>query len=159
MDTEKFASGICGIGRALTRAGDAWSMLILRDAGLGHARFDEFQKSLGIAPNILARRLAALVDDGMLEKRLYSEHPPRHEYVLTDAGRDYLPILYAIGAWGHAHCGGGAPLSRLIDRETGRGVMPLIVDRRTGQPLREMDLRVVAPASPKEESDIAAMTG
>jgi DNA-binding HxlR family transcriptional regulator len=145
MDNDKFASGACGIGRALTRAGDAWSMLILRDAGHGLTRFDAFQKSLGIAPNMLTRRLATLVADGLLEKRLYSDHPPRHEYVLTQAGRDYLPILYAIGQWGHAYCGDGTPLTRLVDRETGRGVVPMVVDRKTGRPLNEIDLELVVP--------------
>ena len=71
MDTEKDSTGACPIGRALAKVGDAWSMLILRDAGLGLTRFDQFRASLGIAPNILARRLKALTDAGLLEKRRY----------------------------------------------------------------------------------------
>lgn len=90
-------------------------MLVLRDAALGLTRFDEFQRSLGIAPNILTRRLAALVRDGVLERRRYSERPPRDEYVLTQCGRDYLPILSALGAWGGALFWGGRCLA------TGRG--------------------------------------
>jgi len=117
----------------------------LRDAGLGLTRFDEFQKSLGIAPNILTRRLAALTADGLLERRQYSARPPRHEYVLTDCGRDYLPILQAIGAWGRAHFG-DAGVARLVDAETGASVEPLVVDRATGRPLRDLAVRVVPPA-------------
>ncbi|WP_420139345.1 winged helix-turn-helix transcriptional regulator [Sphingomonas sp.] len=114
--------------------------MILRDAALGIARFDDFRRSLGIAPNILTRRLAALVRDGLLQKRRYSERPPRDEYQLTAAGRDYIPVLQAIAAWGRTHHGEGK-LSTLIDSETGRVVDPVVVDRATGRPLSEMALR------------------
>jgi len=144
MDSEKYGSGTCPIGRGAVRVPDLWSIMILRDAGLGRTRFDDFRKSLGIAPNILTRRLAALVDDGLLEKRRYSERPPRDEYVLTACGRDYLPVLQALGAWGGKHFGNG-PLSRLIDAETGREIQPVVVDRATGRPLSEIDLKVVPP--------------
>ncbi len=144
MDNEKFAAGPCPIGRGLARVGDAWSMMVLRDAGLGLTRFDQFQKSLGIAPNILTRRLAALTAAGLLEKRRYSERPPRDEYVLTPAGRDFLPVLQAFGAWGGAHFGDG-PVSRLVEATTGRTVEPLVIDRISGLPLAEMALRVERP--------------
>ena len=144
MDTEKLSAGICPVGRGLARAGDAWSMLILRDAGLGLTRFDEFQKSLGIAPNILTRRLMALVEAGMLERRRYSERPPRDEYVLTDAGRDYLPVLQALGAWARKHFGDG-PLSELVDADSGRPVRALVVDAETGVPLSEIAVTLRQP--------------
>ena len=144
MDTEKYNDGPCPIARGLARVGDAWSMMVLRDAGLGLTRFDQFQKSLGIAPNILARRLAALTAAGLLEKSRYSERPPRDEYVLTRAGRDFLPVLHAFGAWGGGTFGGG-PMSRLVDAATGRAVEPVVVDRATGRPVAEMALRVERP--------------
>ena len=137
MDAEKLSWGICPVGRGLARAGDAWSMLILRDAGLGRTRFDDFQKSLGIAPNILTRRLAALVAAGMLERRRYSERPPRDEYVLTEAGRDYLPVLQALGGWARKHFGEGA-VSELVDASSGRTITPLVVDAETGVPLSKI---------------------
>ncbi len=84
----------CPIARSLERVGEWWSMLIMRDALHGMRRFDEFQKSLGIAPNMLTRRLSALVETGLLERRRYSEHPPRDEYVPTARGRDFLPVLF-----------------------------------------------------------------
>ena len=119
-------------------------MLILRDGGLGLTRFDQFRASRGIAPNILARRLKALTDAGLLEKQRYSEHPPREEYVITEAGRDFLPILQAIGAWGRRHNGEGQ-LSHMVDEETGDRVEPVVVDRATGAPIGTRALRLVAP--------------
>jgi len=144
MDTEKLSWGICPVGRGLARAGDAWSMLILRDAGLGRTRFDDFQKSLGIAPNILTRRLAALVAAGMLERRRYSERPPRDEYVLTEAGRDYLPVLQALGGWARKHFGEGA-VSELVDASSGRTITPLVIDAETGVPLSEIAVTLRQP--------------
>jgi DNA-binding HxlR family transcriptional regulator len=144
MDTEKLSWGTCPVGRGLARAGDAWSMLILRDAGLGRTRFDDFQKSLGIAPNILTRRLAALVEAGMLERRRYSERPPRDEYVLTEAGRDYLPVLQALGGWARKHFGEGA-MSDLIETSSGRTIIPLVVDTETGVPLSEIAVTLRQP--------------
>jgi DNA-binding HxlR family transcriptional regulator len=144
MDAEKFSAGACPIARGLAKVGDAWSMLILRDAGLGLTRFDQFRASLGIAPNILARRLKALTDAGLLEKRRYSEHPPREEYLITQAGRDFLPVLQAIGAWGRRHNGEG-PLSHMVDEETGDRVEPVVVDRATGAPIGTRPLRLVTP--------------
>ena len=145
MDTEKLSFGICPVGRGLARAGDAWSMLILRDAGLGRTRFDDFQKGLGIAPNILTRRLAALVDAGMLERRRYSERPPRDDYVLTEAGRDYLPVLQALGGWARKHFGEGA-MSDLIETGSGRTITPLVVDAETGMPLSEIAVTLRQPS-------------
>ena len=93
----------CPIARGLERVGEWWSILILRDALHGMTRFDEFQKSLGIAPNMLARRLKSLVDAGLLERRRYSERPPRDEYLPTARGHDFRPILVALLAWGNKH--------------------------------------------------------
>lgn len=146
MDNGKLISGQCPVGRALARAGDTWSMLILRDAGFGRSRFDDFQKSLGIAPNILTRRLAALVEAGLLERRQYEARPPRFEYLLTDCGRDYLPVLYALGAWGSRHFGDGE-VTRLVDGDSGKPVDPVVVDRVTGRPLGEIALRTAAATS------------
>lgn len=144
MDIEKFSAGTCPVARSLTRAGDAWSFLILRDAGLGLTRFDEFRASLGIAPNILTRRLKALTEGGLLEKRRYSQRPPRDEYVLTEAGRDFLPILQAMGAWGRRHNGAGA-VNRVVNAETGEDVEPVVIDRRTGRLLADLPVKLVAP--------------
>lgn len=144
MDAEKYSVGPCPIARALVRVGDAWSLLILRNASYGLTRFDQFQKQLEIAPNILSRRLAGLVTAGLLEKRRYSQRPPRDDYVLTESGRDFLPILAAIGAWGARHCGAG-PTSYLADAATGVRIDPVVIDRATGRPLAEIEKSLVIP--------------
>ncbi|NII55650.1 helix-turn-helix domain-containing protein [Luteibacter sp. SG786] len=144
MDTDKLSSGTCAISRGLALVGDAWSALILRDASLGMTQFDQFRTSLGIAPNILSRRLKALTEAGVLEKRRYSERPPRDEYVLTQAGRDFLPILAAMGEWGRRYNGTGK-LSHLVVSETGERVRATVVDEISGRPLRDLPLRLVMP--------------
>ncbi len=143
-NSERYRLGACPIGRALALVGDGWSMLILRDAGYGRTRFDQFRTSLGIAPNILARRLKALTEAGLLEKTVYSTRPPREEYRLTPAGRDFLPVLHAIGAWAHRHAGPG-PMTYAVDAETGAPIEPVVIDRATGAALGERPLRLVVP--------------
>lgn len=136
--------GTCPIDRGLTLIGDRWSMLVLRDVQRGLTRYDQIRISLGIAPNILARRLAALTETGLLEKRRYSQRPPRDDYLLTEKGRDFLPILAAIGAWGGKHNGGGA-LTRQVDVETGEAVRPVVIDANTGAPIGSRALRLEYP--------------
>lgn len=134
----------CPITRSLAFAGDAWSLLILRDASMGLTRFDEFRKSLGIAPTMLTGRLAMLTQEGLLQRRRYSERPPREEYVLTAAGRDFLPVLFMIGAWGRRHRGGGK-LTRFVDAETGKDIRPVAVDSITGAEIGARPIRMISP--------------
>lgn len=144
MNSEKTYESACPIARSLAFAGDAWSLLILRDAHAGLTRFDQFRKSLGIAPTILTRRLAALTEEGLLEKRRYSEHPPREEYLLTPAGQDFLPVLFIIGAWGRKHRGGGK-LVRFLDAEAGTEIEAVAVDEVTGARIGTRPIRIVTP--------------
>jgi DNA-binding HxlR family transcriptional regulator len=100
MSRANLCEDVCPVARTVARVGDAWSLMVLRDAFLGRRRFDEFRTSLGVAPNILAERLGKLVDAGLLERRRYSERPPRDEYVLTEMGRDFQPVVDALKAFG-----------------------------------------------------------
>jgi DNA-binding HxlR family transcriptional regulator len=94
----------CPIGRAADVLGDRWTLLILRNATVGMTRFDEFKSDLGIADNILSARLGRLVDAGLLTKTPYRDDGrTRHEYRLTEAGADVLPLLHALSAWGQRH--------------------------------------------------------
>jgi len=144
MRRKSFGNMQCPIARSLERVGEWWSILILRDASLGLTRFDEFQESLGIAPNILTRRLKALVEAGLLERRRYSERPPRHEYVLTEAGRDFRPVLWALLAWGNRHFSPEGPSVVVVDSQSGAEADPVLVDRNTGRPLVPPDFRSAA---------------
>ncbi len=141
---KNISAATCPIARSVAFVGDAWSLLILRDANLGFTRFDEFRKSLNIAPTILTRRLATLTEEGLLEKRRYSERPPREEYLLTAAGRDFLPVLFMIGAWGRQYRGGGK-LTRFVDAETGKEIQPVAVDAATGARIGTRPIQVVNP--------------
>lgn len=134
---------VCPIARSLSVLGDAWSMLILRDAHAGFTRFDQFRKSLGIAPTMLTKRLSVLVDEGLLEKRQYSEHPPREEYLLTQAGKDFLPVLFVIGAWGRKHKPYEHPeqMVTFLDAEQGTEIKPVVIDKMTGAQIGTRPIR------------------
>ena len=102
----------CTIARAVDVLGDGWNLLLLREACRGVRRFDDFQRSLGIGRNILTKHLAQLVDEGLFDRVEYQQRPVRHEYRLTDKGRDVYPILAAMAAWGDRWLTGpeGSPL-------------------------------------------------
>jgi DNA-binding HxlR family transcriptional regulator len=144
MQRKSFDEMTCPIARSLERVGEWWSILILRDAFAGRTRFDEFQKNLGIAPNILTRRLATLVDAGMLERRSYSEHPPRDEYLLTDRGRDFYDVLIALLAFGNRHFAPEGESSLVVDAFTGLPADPVMVDRRSGRLLATANFKLAA---------------
>jgi DNA-binding HxlR family transcriptional regulator len=130
--------------------GEWWNMLILRDAAQGMTRFDEFQNSLGIAPNILTRRLNGLVEAGLLERRRYSERPPRDEYVLTERGRDFGPVLLAILAYGNRHFTPEGASVVLLDSETGLQADPVVVDRVSGKEMVPGAFRMAAGPAANE---------
>jgi DNA-binding HxlR family transcriptional regulator len=141
MQRKSFSQMSCPIARSLERVGEWWSMLIMRDALHGLSRFDEFQDSLGIAPNMLTRRLNALVEAGLLERHRYSERPLRHEYRPTALGRDFRPVLTALLAWGNRNFAPEGPSVVIVNTRTGAQADPILVDRATGQPICEPDYR------------------
>ena len=152
MQRKSFDGLQCPIARGLERVGEWWSIMILRDAFHGLTRFDQFEASLGIAPNMLTRRLKGLVEAGLLEKRLYSERPPRHEYVLTERGRDFLPVLIAMGEWGNRHFADEGPASILADAETGEILHPVLVDRDSGKPITDLTAQFAAGPAADEHT-------
>ena len=123
----------CPIARGLEHVGEWWSILILRDAFRGLTRFDEFSESLGIAPNMLTRRLTALVEAGLLERQRYNERPPRDEYVLTARGRDFRPVLLAMLAFGNKHFPPDDRRVEIVNTATGERVDPMLLDPATGR--------------------------
>lgn len=125
----------CPVGRAVETVGEWWSILILRDAFQGATRFDEFSQSLGIAPNILSRRLAHLTERGMFVRRRYQERPPRYEYMLTDKARDFFPVIVALLAWGNKHLAPKGESILLADRRNARPFDPIVVDATDLKPI------------------------
>jgi DNA-binding HxlR family transcriptional regulator len=150
MQRTRFSSMDCPIARSLDRVGEWWSILILRDALGGMTRFEEFSKSLAIAPNMLTRRLNALVDAGLLERRRYSEHPPRHEYIVTARGRDFRPVLIALIAFGNRHFAPEGASVTIVDAVSGAPAEPIMVDRMTGRPLGSSEFELVAGPAASE---------
>lgn len=142
MTKTDFSAMPCPIARSLGKVGEWWSILILRDAFCGLTRFYEFEASLNIAPNMLARRLNDLVENGLLERIQYRDKPPRHEYRLTAAGSDFRPVLWALLAWGNAHFAPEGRASLLVNRETGVPAEPVLVDKVNGQCITTESYRV-----------------
>jgi len=121
--------------------GDPWTLLILRDAFYGVRRFDDWQSRLGVARNVLAARLKTLVEHGVLEARLYSDHPPRKDYMLTAKGRDLQPVLLMLKAWGDRHVYGedASPLD--ITHSCGASLKARLVCEACGEREQGRDLK------------------
>lgn len=134
---------MCPVARSLDVMGDWWSLLIVRDAHAGLRRFGEFQKSLGVAKNILSQRLRHLVSHGILEVRPASDGSAWQEYVLTQKGQGLFPILVALGQWGHAHCfEPGEARTKMLDKAHGLPLKPLEVRAADGRLLTSQDTRL-----------------
>jgi len=150
MHKTNLADTPCPIARGLDRVGEWWSIMILRECFYGESRFDAFQKNLGIAPNMLTRRLNDLVQAGLLERRRYSDKPPRDEYVLTAMGRDFRPVMLAMLAWGNKHFAPEGKSVILRDSVTGEEAEPVLTDARTGIPIDPQRHHTAAgPAAPE----------
>lgn len=159
MQRTSFKNMECPAARTLECVGEWWSILILRDAFHGLSRFDEFQASLGIAPNILTRRLKHLTENGLLERRLYIQRPPRYEYVLTGKGRDFFPVLVAMLDWGNKHLTPEGVSVQLADRRSGSVVEPVLMDRRNLLPITSENVELQpGPAASADMRKRAAYT-
>ena len=95
---------LCPIARAETVVGDRWTVLVLRELFMGSHRYDEIQAQTGGTPQMVATRLKNLEAEGMVERRLYNERPPRYEYHLSEKGRAFYPVVLALRAWGETWC-------------------------------------------------------
>ena len=131
----------CSVAQCLEVVGEWWSMLIIRDAFLGVTRFDEFQERLGISRNILNQRLNHLVEAGVLAKVLYSEHPPRYDYRLTDKGRDLWPVLTTMRQWGDKYAAPSGPPLQLTHKGCGHVTEAVLTCSECGARLGPRDVR------------------
>ena len=132
----------CPVARSMAVLGERWAMLVLREAFYGTTRFDAFERHLGIAPNILSARLHDLTEHGLLEK---TPGPgARHEYRLTERGRDFFPAYLALKVWADRWMvGPDGPPILLEDAVTGRPVEAPPALSAAGTPLRPEDVRIL----------------
>src|SRR3954452_11613785 len=139
---------ICSIARTLEVVGEKWALLAVREVFLGNRRFDEMVRRTGAPRDTLTARLRTLVDAGILHRRRYSEHPPRFEYHLTDAGRDLYPVILTLLRWGDEHLAGreGPPL--VLEHRCGHRLVPDVTCQACGEPVDPVDVRRVASGSP-----------
>lgn len=133
----------CSVAQCLEVVGEWWSMLIVRDVFLGVTRFDDFQQRLGISRNILNQRLSRLVEEGVLTKVAYSEHPPRYDYRLTAKGWDLWPVLTAMRQWGDRYASPEGPRLEVIHKGCGHVSDAVMVCSACGDPLDARAVRVV----------------
>ena len=143
----------CSVAQALSVVGDRWTMLILKEAFMRVRRFDDFQERTGAPRPVLAERLKALVDDGVLEKRLYSERPDRFEYRLTEKGRDLWPVLISLLRWGDRWMTGrqGPPVE-VRHRTCGHAIHPELACPECGEWLEATDMVATSRRSPTPTS-------
>ncbi|NYI06435.1 winged helix-turn-helix transcriptional regulator [Allostreptomyces psammosilenae] len=142
-----YESQDCGLARALELVGERWTLLVVRDAFYGVRRYGDFLAHLGAPRAVLATRLQALTDAGVLERRRYQDSPPRDEYLLTELGRRLWPVLLELSRWGdrlapnpggtrrlffHTECGAGLGPFSTCPGCGGREVPPTEVETRLG---------------------------
>ncbi len=141
---------VCSIARALEVVGERWSLLIIRDVFLGVRRFEDLQRELGIARNVLSARLEKLTADGILERRRYNERPPRDEFRLTEKGLDLWPSIVALMQWGDRYAPSpGGPPTVLEHRGCGGAVSAHRTCERCGAELEVRDIAAHAgPGAP-----------
>lgn len=142
MSTDTAAAPrVCSIARTLEVVGEKWALLAVREAFLGNTRFDAIVARTGAPRDTLAHRLRSLVAHGVLERRRYSDRPPRDEYVLTDAGRDLYPVILALLQWGDTHRAGeeGPPL--VLEHACGQVLHTATTCRACGEEVRTEQVR------------------
>jgi len=146
MQRTSFAGMTCSIARSLDVAGEWWSPLILRDVHLGITRFADLRRDLGISRKVLTERLERLVEHGLLERRAYSQRPPRQDYVLTEKGRAFVDVLLAMIAWGNRWTAGE------------QGPPVLLRHRRCGE-LTSAEIRCACCGEPLHADEVTVEPG
>lgn len=135
----------CPVARAMGVVGDRWTLLILRECFLNVRRFDGFQTRLGITRHLLAERLKRLEQMQILERKPYQERPVRYEYLLTDKGRAFAPVLLAMQDWAQTHLPSDAPKPfDFLRRSDGEEIVPVLMDGQTGEVLDHTTVQMKA---------------
>lgn len=144
MDVRDFPRDACAIAAAVVDIGDRWTLLVLREAFFGVRRFEQLRRNTGAARNILTDRLNRLVDEGILRRERYSEHPPRYEYRLTEKGLDLYPVIVTLAQWG-AKWGSFelGPAVELQHRSCGAVIQPALTCPECGEPIDARSMRAL----------------
>ncbi len=154
MSRSDLSQNVCTVARTVEMVGETWSLMILREMFLGSRRFDDLQRRTGCSPHLLSQRLKRLEAEQIVERRSYSERPPRHEYRLTERGRDLWPVVIALKNWGDRWLDKtGAPPIELTHKACGQITRPSMHCSACGEPV---DARsVTVRLSPKMARDRA----
>lgn len=145
MRDSEFKSQLCSVARSLEIVGEWWTLLIVREAFFGVRRFNEFQKKLGIARNVLSERLTKLVEAGIMERHAVSGRGNPQDYELTEMGHDLFPVVVALMQWGDRWISGtGAEPVTIIERESGEVIGRVQVLGIHGKPLGLDDIRILS---------------
>lgn len=158
MPYRPFEKQNCSIADALAVVGERWTLLVMREVLLGSRRFAEIRRNTGVAPNILSDRLNTLVEQGLLRRRLYREHPESHEYHPTAKGADLGPVLIALMQWGDKYAAGPAgPPRVIVHAACHHDAAPRLHCSHCGEPLRtgEIEVRPGPGADPVRETPLA----
>jgi DNA-binding HxlR family transcriptional regulator len=151
----KYDTQVCSIARSLEVIGERWTILIIRDAFLGVRRFDDFQRSLGVARNVLQGRLERLVEGGILERVRYQERPERFEYRLTEMGIDLWPVVVSLLSWGDKHLAPDGPAVIMEHRDCGGRVNDRRICDDCGQLLGPRDVKASrGPAAKRADVEL-----
>jgi DNA-binding HxlR family transcriptional regulator len=152
MRKTSFHGSICPVARSLDSIGEWWSLLIIRDAMLGVRRFNDFQRRLGMARNVLSARLKKLVANGIMAQIPVEEGSPYQEYVLTEKGEALLPVLIALRQWGDRfQFAPEEPRTILVDKKRGKQLKQMQVYNEDGEQCMLSDL-ALATFSPDEKN-------
>lgn len=160
MKRSSLARWPCSIARTMDLVGDWWTPLVLRESFYGIRRFDDFQRTLGLARNTLTERLNRLVAEGLLEKQAYQDKPARYEYVLTGKGRDFFAVLMAMTRWGDKWLSGadGPPVAMRHDA-CGHEAHAEVVCSECGEPLASQDVTMrLGPGYPERLRTLPEVT-
>jgi DNA-binding HxlR family transcriptional regulator len=153
-----YPNQICSIARSLEVVGERWSLLIVRDVMNGHRRFDQLQKALGVARNVLSARLQRLIEEDILERRPYQRNPERCEYFLTEKGLDLWPALIALLNWGDRYSpSADGPPMLIVHKECGGAVSDRGICENCGKVLNARDAQALPGPGLDSEPDDAAM--
>jgi len=155
MRRTSFEDMNCSVAQCLEVVGEWWSLLIIRDAFLGIRRFDDFQARLGISRNVLNQRLTRLVEQGVLARVPYQEHPPRCDYRLTDKGRDLWLVVTAMRQWGDKWAAPNGPPVEIVHIACGNVSEAVPTCSHCSEPLEARGVRAVLGSGSRDSSLMA----